>query len=161
MIVVSNTTPLIGLSSINRFELLRQVFGTIHIPQEVYAEAVIRGREQGEAKREIPTANWIKVHQVENKLAVTRLSVDLDLGKAETIVLAQQLKADWVLMDERKGRPKLARLNMPKIGTLGLLLEVKKLGLISVIQPDIEKLRRNDFSLSHQVVTSVLKKAGE
>ncbi|MBN1580243.1 MAG: DUF3368 domain-containing protein [Anaerolineae bacterium] len=33
MIVVSNTTPLIGLAIIQRFELLQQLFGEIHILQ--------------------------------------------------------------------------------------------------------------------------------
>lgn len=45
MIIVSNTTPLIGLASIDRFDLLRQLFGHINIPQAVYDEAIIRGRE--------------------------------------------------------------------------------------------------------------------
>lgn len=36
MIVVSNTTPLIGLASIERFSLLQQLFGEIHIPQAVF-----------------------------------------------------------------------------------------------------------------------------
>ena len=47
---------------------------------------------------------------------------ELDLGEAETIVLARKLSANLVLMDERKGRRKLTQLSMPKIGTLGILL---------------------------------------
>ena len=39
--IVSNTTPLIGLAVINRFDLLRQIFGEIHISQAVYDEAVL------------------------------------------------------------------------------------------------------------------------
>ena len=40
MIVVSNTTPLIGLAVIQRFDLLRQMFGTITIAPAVWDEAV-------------------------------------------------------------------------------------------------------------------------
>lgn len=36
MIVVSNTTPLIGLAVIEQFDLLHQLFGEIHIAQAVY-----------------------------------------------------------------------------------------------------------------------------
>lgn len=43
MIVVSNTTPLIGLASIQRFDLLHHLFGEIHIAQAVYDEAVMAG----------------------------------------------------------------------------------------------------------------------
>jgi len=41
MIVVSNTTPLIGLAAIHRFDLLRRFFGEIIIPPAVYDESVI------------------------------------------------------------------------------------------------------------------------
>ncbi len=46
MIVVSNSTPLIGLASIGRFELLQQLFGEIQIATAVYAETVTMGRRE-------------------------------------------------------------------------------------------------------------------
>jgi predicted nucleic acid-binding protein len=52
MIVVSNTTPLIGMAVVGRFDLLRRLFGKIYIPQAVYDEAVVAGREQGGARVE-------------------------------------------------------------------------------------------------------------
>ena len=103
MIVVSNTTPLIGLATIRRFDFLRQLFGEVYIPQAVYNEAVVAGRETGGAKREASTT-WIHTVEVEDRLAVEVLLDELDLGEAETIVLARELDADWVLMDEKKGR---------------------------------------------------------
>ena len=47
MIVVSNATPLIGLASINRFDLLHELFGEIIISQAVYDEVVVAGRADG------------------------------------------------------------------------------------------------------------------
>ncbi len=38
MIIVTNTTPLIGLAMLGRFELLQQLFGEIYIAQAVYDE---------------------------------------------------------------------------------------------------------------------------
>jgi len=38
MIVVSNTTPIISLSSIGKVDLLEQIFGKIIIPKAVYNE---------------------------------------------------------------------------------------------------------------------------
>lgn len=43
MTVVSNTTPLIGLSLVGRFELLKNLFGSILIPSAVYNELVVKG----------------------------------------------------------------------------------------------------------------------
>ena len=161
MIVVSNTTPLIGLASIQRFQLLEQLFHEIQIPQAVYDEAVVAGREEGGAKREVQAAAWIKIVPVKDRLAVDMLLGELDLGEAETIVLAREIGADWVLMDEKKGRRKLTQLDMPKIGTLGILLKAKQVGLVSPIQPEIVRLRRLGFSISQSVVEAVLRQAGE
>ena len=60
MIVVSNTTPLIGLAVIDQFDLLRKLYGEIVIARAVYQEAVIAGREAGGAKREVSSADWIQ-----------------------------------------------------------------------------------------------------
>ena len=99
MIIVSNTTPLIGLASIGQFDLLHAMFGEITIPQAVYDEAVVAGRTEGGAKREVSSATWIKTVPVRDRLAVEVLLDELDLGEAETIILARELHADWVLME--------------------------------------------------------------
>ena len=161
MIVVSNTTPLIGLASIQRFDLLHQLFGEVYIAQAVYDEAVVTGHESGGAKTEVSTASWIRITRVKDRLAVEMLLDELDLGEAETIVLARELGADWVLMDEKKGRRKLDQLGLRKIGTVGVLLKAKQMGLLPVIRSDIERLRRRGFSLSQAVVDAVIRQANE
>lgn len=107
------------------------------------------------------TATWIKTLPVKDRLAVDMLLGELDLGEAETIVLAREIGADWVLMDEKKGRRKLAQLDMSKIGTLGILLKAKQVGLLSAIRPEIAHLRRRGFNISRPVVEAVLRHAGE
>lgn len=161
MIVVSNTTPLIGLATIQRFDLLKALFNEIHIAQAVYDEAVVAGREVGGAKREVSQATWIKVVPVQDRLAVDVLLDELDLGEAETIVLARELQADWVLMDERKGRRKLTQLNLNKVGTVGILLQAKQRGLIPNLRHDLEQLRQYGFSISQAIIDAVLQQANE
>jgi hypothetical protein len=161
MIIISNTTPLIGLASLRRFDLLHSLFDKIYIPQAVYQEAVILGREVGGAKHEVTTATWIETVTVTNQVAVKMLLETLDRGEAETIILALEMGADWVLMDEKRGRRKLTELNLNKIGTLGILLKAKQLGLLPVIRPEIEQLCSHGFSLSQAVIDSVLQQAGE
>ena len=119
------------------------------------------GREKGGARREVLGATWIKTVPVKDRLAVEMLLGELDLGEAETIVLAREVGADWVLMDEKKGRRKLAQLDLPKIGTLGILLKAKQVGLLSTVQPEIARLRRQGFSISQPVIEAVLQQAEE
>jgi len=161
MITVSNTTPLIGLAAIQRFDLLQHIFGEIHIAQAVYDEAVVAGREVGGAKHEVSAATWIKTIHIKDRSAVKALLNELDLGEAETIVLARELGANWVLMDEKKGRRKLTQLGLQKIGTVGILLKAKQVGLLSAIRPELEKLHRRGFSLSQSVIDAVLQQAKE
>jgi uncharacterized protein len=161
MIVVSNTTPLIGLATIQRLYLLQQIFGDIYIAQAVYDEVVIAGRELGGAKRDVEAATWIKTASVKDRLAVDVLLDELDVGEAETIVVAREMAADWVLMDERKGRRKLTQLGLHKVGTVGILLKAKQMSLIPVVRPDLERLREEGFSLSQMIFDTVLHEANE
>lgn len=161
MIIVSNTTPLIGLASIQQFEILHQLFQKIYISQAVYDEAVTSGREIGGAKREVSAADWIETVTVKDRLAVDVLLDELDLGEAETIVLARELDADWILMDEKKGRRKLSQLGLSKIGTIGILLKAKETGLLTQMRPELEKLRKQGFSISQKVMNAVLEEAEE
>ena len=85
----------------------------------------------------------------------------MDLGEAETIVLARELGADWVLMDEKKGRRKLVEMGLNKVGTVGILLRAKQAGFLPVLRPHLAQLRRVGFSLSEPVVEAVLREAGE
>jgi uncharacterized protein len=161
MIVVSNTTPLIGLASIGQFDLLKHLFGEIQIAQAVYAKAVVTGREIGGAKREVADASWITTHAVRDRLAVDVLLDELDAGEAETIVLARELHANWVLMDERKGRCKLTQLGLKKIGTVGILLQAKHQGRVATLRRELEQLRAHGFSISQAVIDAVLQQANE
>lgn len=58
MKVVTNSTPLIARSKINRIELLREVYGSIYIPEEVYTEVVVIGVGKPGAE-EVASADWI------------------------------------------------------------------------------------------------------
>ena len=161
MIVVANTTPLIGMASIQRFDLLHHLFGAVHIAQAVYDEIVQAGDLKQIAVREVSTSTWLKTVSVGDRLAVDVLLDELDLGEAETIVLAREVNADWVIMDEKKGRQKLAQLGLSKIGTLGILLKAKQVGLLTHIKPELERLQEHGFSLSQLVIDTVLQQAGE
>ena len=59
MIVVSNATPLISLAKINKIHLLRLMYGTLYIPEAVYKEIVLEGKEK-QGAQEVENADWIK-----------------------------------------------------------------------------------------------------
>ncbi len=161
MIVVSNTTPLIGLGRIGRIELLAEMFGNIIVPQAVQSEVAAAGEKNDLVQAAFHAANWISVQPVSDRLAVEVLLDELDLGEAETIVLSRELHADWVLMDEKKGRRKLAELGLPKIGTMGILINARQTGKIASLSVELTKLRQHGFSLSQAMIDDALLQVGE
>ncbi len=161
MIIISNTTPLIGLAMVQHFDLLNDLFGEIYIAEAVYTELTQSQAQTSFGKKEVIQASWIKRCEINDRFSVDVLLDELDLGEAETIVLAHELKADWVLMDERKGRRKLTQLGFAKIGTGGLLLKAKQAGFIAELKPNLERLRREGFSISQTVIDALLAEAKE
>jgi len=65
MIVVSNSSPLILLSKLGHFDLLRRLFNQIAVSQEVWDEVVVRGAGRPGAA-EAQQANWIRVASLSN-----------------------------------------------------------------------------------------------
>ena len=103
MIVLSDSGPLIALSKIKYLHILKSFFGEIHIPQAVWTEVVEMG-EGRPGSEEVKQAEWINVNKVKNRLGVEALKHEIGLGESEAIVLAKELKADIVLIDDKTAR---------------------------------------------------------
>jgi len=94
-------------------------------------------------------------------LAVHLLQESLGAGESEAIVLAQELHAKYVLIDDALARRKAEHIGLRLTGTLGVLLMAKDAGLISAVKPIFGELRQTDFRMSDRVYQGVLSKAGE
>ena len=141
-------------------DLLKALFDRIVIPQAVYDEVVLRG--EGEpGSREVDEAKWIETRQVEDRLAVNLLREALDAGESEAIVLAQELNAGFVLIDEALARRKARLIGLRMTGTLGILLMTKEAGLVPAVELLLLELRQTDFWMSDRVYRDVVVKADE
>ena len=135
MIVVSDTTPLISLLKINRLDLLEKLYGSVLIPKAVFSELTSNEIYHTEADI-ISQSNFIECREVSNFQALKILQVitTLDLGESEAIILAQELNADVLLMDETKGRKVAQQLNIPLSGALGILIDSFDAGLLTKVE---------------------------
>jgi len=160
MIVISDSTILIGLVKIGKLDLLKEIFSKVYIPEEVFKEVVERGK--GKAGSEvIKEAAWIEPKPVKDKMQIAFLLGSLEKGEAEVLVLARELNADLILMDEEKDRKSAVIAGFEIMGLLGLLILAKNLGLIHKVRPLIDKLMIKKFRISDKIIEKTLKKAGE
>jgi predicted nucleic acid-binding protein len=154
--VVSNTGPLIALATIGQFDLLHKLFGEILIPPAVRAEILDENTVNA-----VTAADWIMVSPAQDEIAVQLLRGELDAGESEAIVLARELNADLLLLDDRSARRKAGSIELSTIGTLGVLLLAKNEKLIPVLGPLVDDLRRAGFHMSDELYDQVLDSAGE
>jgi predicted nucleic acid-binding protein len=66
-----------------------------------------------------------------------------------------------VILDDALGRRAAELLGIPMTGTLGLLLDARKAGLVHAIAPLLDQLDALGFRLSAVTRSAVLKLAGE
>ncbi len=156
--VVSNTTPILSLLKIGKLDLLKELYGSIIIPQAVYDEL-----EAGKDKNfyvDLKTLPWIKIERI--KTEETKLYLfDLDAGEAEVIILAHEQNADLVILDESLGRRYAKQLDLTLTGTVGVLLKAKQKGLIDNISIVLQKLVERGSWLNPKLITKARELAGE
>ena len=161
MIVVSDTSPIVNLAAVGQLELLRQLYGKVVLPQAVYEEILSAGTGQP-GVAEVTAFDWIETKQVENRTVVASLELELDPGEAEAIALAIEIKAELLLLDERKGRTVASHLGLKFIGILGILIEAKHRALIPAVKPIVDDLiQKAGFWISQQLYDFILQTAGE
>ncbi len=160
MIVISDATTLIGLAKLRHLSLLQKLFNTIYIPPAVYNEVVQRTPHRPGAM-EVQSATWIHVQTPQDQSKINYLRLDLDHGESEALILAEELEANWILLDEAKARLAAELLRLTYIGTVGLLLLAKRAGYVTAVRPLLDELKAKKFHLSDRVYDAVVQKAGE
>ncbi|MCK9589713.1 MAG: DUF3368 domain-containing protein [Terrimicrobiaceae bacterium] len=156
MIVVSDASPLIALARVNRVDLLRSVFGRLIIPEAVWNEVALSGADKA-GSGEFAKADWIQIRPVTDHALVNLLRHDLGAGEAEAIVLAKELNADFVLMDEQFGRSIARNLGLKVVGIVGVLIEARERGLISDAAELADELQnRAGFWISQELRNLVI-----
>ena len=143
-VVIADSTCLIGLSKISRLALLPAMFGRITLAPAVWHEVVVQGQGRS-GSAEVQNANWIDVTQVRDMQAVEVLRQELGAGESQSMVLAQELHASLVILDDARARRKAQHLGLSIAGTAALLLRAQELALISDAAQAIDELRSVGF----------------
>jgi uncharacterized protein len=144
---VSNSSPLILFQQIGRMDLLEEVLEEIWIPPAV--------AEEIEPSLGQPPA-WIRVTTAPFLATPVEWRVALDRGEREAIALALERSADRVVLDDRQARQEAKRLGLKVVGSVGIVLEAHRLGVIDDVQPDLDAMLEVGFHLSRVVYEQAL-----
>lgn len=133
MTVVSDTSPLTALLRVGESVILSNLFTVIIIPAAV-------SMELRRAHSDLP--DWLRIECVKDVHQVKILAETVDSGEAGAIVLAKELRADRLLIDERKGRRLAHQEQVPVIGLLGVVILAKRRNLIPSGRALLDRLHR-------------------
>ena len=146
-LIVADSTCLIGLERIDKIDLLPQMYSQVIIPPQVQKEFGL-------------SFAWLIVKNPQNIGMVNSLKLMVDDGESEAIALAYELGYRLVV-DDKQARNIAKRLDIEIIGTVGILVKAKQLGLIDQLLTILEALENKGFYLSQSLKTEALILVGE
>ena len=158
MLVVADSSPLIGLCRIGMLHLLRETFNHVIVPEAVWREVTSDDASKA-GVQELLEASWIERRSVADVRLVHLLRRDLGPGESEAIVVAREIAADFILMDERLGRSTAQRLGLRCVGLVGFLIEAKRRGLIADASETANLLREKAGFWVSQELLDLLRKS--
>ncbi len=122
MTAVADSSTLVILTKLGYFNLLNQLFPLLYISAEVHDEVVIAGAGLPGAS-EVSKAEWIEVKVLQNPAGLHSAQRKYGLGPGEmsTILLAKELNANPVLLDDYSARKLAKAEGLEILGTVGLL----------------------------------------
>ena len=152
-VVVADTSPLRYLVIIGEIDLLPRLFGQVIIPDVVRTE-LRHIRTPG------PVRDWIDIHppwlHVESARTDPALLVPgLDAGEQAAIGLGISLRADLLLMDDRKGVVAAIARGLRTIGTLGVIDLAARRGLVD-LPTVVARLRVTNFRIRPELLDELL-----
>lgn len=158
MVITSwnGTSAIIALAKIGHLALLKNLFKKVIIPKAVYEEIVVKGRGRSGTEELKDQPDWLVMKTVRNRDAVNLLEKYLGKGEAEVIVLAKELNADLVVIDEIKARNIAQLEGLTTIGLVRILIWSKRMRLIPKLKSVLEKLTTAGFRLNKELLEKII-----
>lgn len=157
MILVADASALIALSACDSLTLLDSLFGQVWVPEAVFNEVAVADKPQATRLQHYLQG---KVRTVDLQHFVF-LDAFADAGETAAMLLYKEMAADYLLIDDKRGR-KVAKINQIRtIGSLGVLLQAKRVGLIPTVAPLLQQIAASPVFLGADLLQTVLDLAGE
>lgn len=157
MLIIADSSALVALATCSALDILVSLYETVNVPQSVYDEIASPYKPQGMA-----LANFLqgRIVRVDTRQFVLSAG-GLGQGEIEAMALYKLLGADLLLIDDRRARLVAEANQIQCIGTLGVLLQAKRKGLVGEISSYINALSASPLHYQEALLQKVLQLAGE
>jgi predicted nucleic acid-binding protein len=157
--VICNTSPLQYLHQLGLLHILPTLAKRIIVPPAVIEE-LAAGRIRGVDVPDAGSLAWVSVRTPKGVSAL-RLVSDLGPGETEVLMLALESTDPLVIIDDALARETATTLRLPVKGTLGLLLDAKRRGMVVAVKPYLDALQVLRFRVSPETRCAALTLANE
>lgn len=155
-VVVSDSGPLICLGRLDLLRLLPALFAEVQVPEQVLQECTSRPERPDAARIAAAVGQgWLTPCD-------TPPLPEGPLGRGERAAIARALDIGaGLLTDDQEARDYAESLQLVVVGTLGVLIRSKRIGLVPAVAPLIEQLRASGQRFGQAVVVQALAAAHE
>ena len=157
--VICDTSPLQYLHQLGLLHILPALAGRVLIPPAVLHE-IEEGKACGIDLPDVRALEWLTIRPPTGS---STLPLDHNLGPGETevLMLAWEIDDVVVVFDDGLARRVADQRRILVIGTLGLLINAKRVGLVLSVKEQIDRLQAKRFRMSPLTRAAVLKLAEE
>ena len=157
MIAVADASPLCYLVLIGEIDLLPKLFVQVAVPQAVIAELLHEDAPEKVRNWASNLPAWISTAATAD--VVSAGLEKLQAGERAAIILAESIKGDLILLDEKAARRVAAERGLRVTGLLGVLGEAAIRGFVD-LPSVIDRLRKTTFRCSPALPKATLDRFG-
>lgn len=158
--IVINSSPAINLTAaLGSLELLANLYGTVIVPHAVFQE-LKAGATKDQTAQLLRTTPGVEIRPQSVAIPAWLTSI-LDAGEAAVIHTALQESIATVILDDLKARRAARSAGLEVTGSLGVLVQAKKVGRLPSLRVAIAGLQARGVWLAREVVEQALRLAGE
>ncbi|AFZ13667.1 hypothetical protein Cri9333_2822 [Crinalium epipsammum PCC 9333] len=155
--IVINSSPIIFLVRLQFLELFIESNDEFYLPQSVLNEIQAKSDEINSVLALLITSKKLIVKSTNLSSLCNHLNLSLGLGESETIALATELQADFVILDDLAARKAAINFGLNVKGTLAIIKKLTQAGKIEINDSNefYQKLLKINFRISRSIFDTI------
>ena len=155
MIVIADTGPVNYLIAFGHIDLLPKLYSTVPIPSAVRDELHDAGAPDPVRRWIHSPPEWLEIRQATLLPDPELLRLRIGPGEREAILLAQEIGADDIILDDQLERREAERRKLHAVGTLGVLRAASREGFLN-LREALGRLADTNFYITQELIDKLI-----